>query len=222
MMRRRPGTQLPLTGVPEQQRTASALRCIRDTEVESMTVTIRTERPVDAPAREALLDIAYGAERHRKPSCRLRQGRKPADGLSLIAVERGRVIGTVRLWHVEAGRGRPALLLGPLAVHPDHRSRGIGAALMQRALAEAAQRGHAAVLLVGDAAYYSRFGFIADSTRALRLAGADPARLLAVELKPDALRGAHGTIAAAGEREGVLPVLARLVKPRAHLIPRAA
>jgi predicted N-acetyltransferase YhbS len=187
-----------------------------------MTVTIRTERPVDERAREALLDVAYGAERHGKPSCRLRQGRKPADGLSLVAVERGRIIGTVRLWHVTAGGGRPALLLGPLAVHPDHRSRGIGAALMQRALSDAAQRGHATVLLVGDAAYYGRFGFSAGKTQALRLRGADPARLLAVELKPDALTGAHGIIAASGERERLLPSLSRLTKPRTRLIPRAA
>ena len=187
-----------------------------------MTVTIRTERPVDALAREALLDVAYGAERHRKPSCRLRKGRKPANGLSLVALEKGRILGTVRLWHVTAGRGRPALLLGPLAVHPDAQKQGIGAALMRRALAEAAQRGHAAVLLVGDAGYYSRFGFSAEKTQALRLSGADPARLLAVELTPDALTGAHGVIAASGERERALPSLTRLTKARAQLIPRAA
>jgi predicted N-acetyltransferase YhbS len=186
-----------------------------------MAVTIRHERPVDERAREALLDVAYGNERHRKPSCRLRDGRKPAAGLSLVAVERGRMIGTVRLWHVTAGRGRPALLLGPLAVHPDAQKRGIGAALMRRALDEAAQRGHAAVLLVGDAAYYGRFGFGAAKTGALTITGADPARLLAVELKDGALTGARGVIAASGERERVLPSLTRLVKPRA-LIPRAA
>jgi predicted N-acetyltransferase YhbS len=187
-----------------------------------MTFTIRTERPVDERAREALLDVAYGPVRHRKPSCRLRQGRKPAEGLSLVAVERGRIVGTVRLWHVQAGRGRPALLLGPLAVHPNAQKRGIGAALMQRVLAEAAQRGHAAVLLVGDASYYGRFGFSADKTQALRLSGADRARLLAVELKADSLTGAHGVIAASSERERVLPTLTRLAKPRAHLVPRAA
>jgi predicted N-acetyltransferase YhbS len=187
-----------------------------------MTVTIRTERPVDALAREVLLDVAYGAERHRKPSCRLRKGRKPAEGLSLVAVEKGRIVGTVRLWHVTAGRGRPALLLGPLAVHPEAQKRGIGGALMQRALTEATQRGHAAVLLVGDAAYYGRFGFSAEKTQALRLSGADPARLLAAELTPDALTGAHGVITASGERERVLPSFTRLAKPHAQLIPRAA
>jgi len=183
-------------------------------------ITIRTERPVDERAREALLDVAYGPARHRKPSCRLRKGRKP--GLSLVAVEKGRIVGTVRLWHVEAGRGRPALLLGPLAVHPDAQKRSIGGALMQRALTDAAQHGHAAVLLVGDAAYYGRFGFTAAKTQALRLAGTDPARLLAVELQPDALTGAHGNIVASGERERLLPSLTRLTKPRVRLIPRVA
>jgi predicted N-acetyltransferase YhbS len=183
-------------------------------------ITIRTERPVDASAREGLLDLAYGPERHRKPSARLRKGRKPADGLAFVAFDHGRIIGTVRLWHVDAGRGRPALLLGPLAVHPDFRGRGIGAALMRRALAEAARLGHAAVLLVGDAGYYGRFGFATAKT--LSLAGADPARLLAVELKTDALTGAHGAIIAAGERESMMEPLARLAKSRARLISRAA
>ena len=184
-------------------------------------ITVRTERPVDTPARESLLDLAYGAERHTKPSARVRKGRKPADGLSFVALERGKMLGTVRLWHVNAGRGRPALLLGPLAVHPDHRKRGIGAMLMQRAVAEAARLGHGAVLLVGDAAYYARFGFSAEKTQALRLSGADPARVLAVELKPRALAGAHGVISASGEREDVLPSL-RLGRPRPRLVPRAA
>jgi predicted N-acetyltransferase YhbS len=183
-------------------------------------ITIRTERPVDAPAREALLDLAYGPGRHAKPSARLRKGRKPAEGLSFVAIERGRMIGTVRLWPVNAGRGRAALLLGPLAVHPDFCGRGIGAALMRRALGEAARLGHAAVLLVGDATYYGRFGFTADKTDAMSLTGADPARLLALELKADALTGAHGTVTAAGEREPMLPTLARLTRPR--FIPRAA
>jgi predicted N-acetyltransferase YhbS len=185
-----------------------------------MPLTIRTERPVDASAREALLDLAYGAERHCKPSARLRKGRKPADGLSFVAIERGKMIGTVRLWHVHAGRGRPALLLGPLAVRPDCGGRGIGAALMRHALAESARLGHSAVLLVGDAGYYGRFGFAAGPAKALRLSGADPARLLALEIKADALTGAHGAITAAGERAAMLPSLPRLTRPR--LVPRAA
>ena len=159
-------------------------------------VTIRQERTADVAAREALLDLAYGPVRFRKPSERLRAGRRPADGLSLVAVEDGRVVGTVRLWEVSAGATCP-LLLGPLAVHPNRRQRGIGAALMRRALHEASRRGHRAVLLVGDAAYYGRFGFSAERTGTLWLPGLDaPHRLLGRELSPGALDGASGVIRA--------------------------
>ena len=114
--------------------------------------------------REALLDLAYGPGRFAKPSERLRAGRKPARGLSFVAVEDGRIVGTVRLWEVSAGPDRPALLLGPLAVDPSHRNQGIGSALMRHALRAAARGGHRAVLLAGDAAYYGRFGFSAPKT----------------------------------------------------------
>jgi predicted N-acetyltransferase YhbS len=134
-------------------------------------VTIRHERPTDVAAREALLDLSFGDARFAKASERLREGRLPAEGLSLIATDRGRIAGTVRLWHVSAGPDRPALLLGPLAVHPDCRSRGIGAALMTRAIEEARRRGHREILLVGDEPYYGRFGFSAATTGALSLPG---------------------------------------------------
>ncbi len=163
-------------------------------------VTIRDEKIADVAAREALLDEAYGACRFTKTSERLREGRKPADGLSLVAVERGRVIGTVRLWHVAAGPGCAALLLGPLAVHPDYRNRGIGTTLVRRAIARARLAGHGAVLLVGDAPYYSRFGFSAAPTGALWMPGRfERDRLLGLELKPAALAGACGMIGATGE-----------------------
>jgi predicted N-acetyltransferase YhbS len=132
---------------------------------------IRNERPSDIAAREALLDQSFGSARFAKASERLREGRLPAEGLSLVATDRGRLVGTVRLWHVSAGPGRPALLLGPLAVHPDCRNRGIGAALMTRAIADARRRGHREILLVGDEPYYARFGFSAAATGALALPG---------------------------------------------------
>jgi predicted N-acetyltransferase YhbS len=160
-------------------------------------ITIRQERQGDAAAREQLLDASYGPARFTKPSERLREGRLPADALSFVAVERGRLVGTVRLWHVSLGRNRPALLLGPLAVHPDCRKRGIGSALMQRAIRDAARLGHRAVLLVGDASYYGRFGFSAEKTGALRLPGfCDSRRVLALELAPGALAGTRGLVAA--------------------------
>jgi hypothetical protein len=163
-------------------------------------ISIRSERPADTAAREAPLDVAYGPVRFTKPSQRLREGREAA--LALVAAEQGRVVGSVRLWPVAAGASHPALLLGPLAVHPDCRRRGIGAALMRRVIRAARDdAGHAAVLLVGDAAYYARFGFTAANTAALRMPGPfDPARLLALELVPGALDGAHGLVRAAALR----------------------
>lgn len=158
-------------------------------------VKIRRERRADEAAREQLLDAAYGPVRFTKPSQRLREGRNPADGLSFVAVEAGRVVGTVRLWTVSAGAGRPALLLGPLAVDPAHRHRGIGSALMRRALDTARRHRHKVVLLVGDASYYGRFGFSAGKTAGLWLPGPyEQHRLLGLELAAGALDGARGLI----------------------------
>jgi predicted N-acetyltransferase YhbS len=162
-------------------------------------VTIRQEKVADAAAREALLDLSFGPERFAKASERLREGRLPAPGLSFCAAARGTLVGTARLWPITVGPGRPALLLGPVAVDPAWRNRGIGAALVQRALRDARRQGHGAVLLVGDAPYYGRFGFSAEKTGALWLPGPfERHRLLACELFPGALDAARGLIAAAG------------------------
>jgi len=153
----------------------------------------------DIPAREALLDEVMGDARFTKTAARLRDNRLPAEGLSFIARAKARVIGTVQLWHVAAGPRRPALLLGPLAVASDRRNRGIGTALMRRALVEARRRGHGILLLVGDAPYYGRFGFSSQKTRALWLPGPhERDRLLGRELTAGALDGARGLVHATG------------------------
>ncbi len=159
---------------------------------------IRAERAPDVVAREALLDACFGANRHARTCQRLRDGRTPAEGLAFSAVQNGRLVGTLRLWHVSAG-GTPALVLGPLAVDPLCRKLGVGAALMQHALAAAKARGHGAVLLLGDAPYYARFGFSALKTGELSLPGPfERDRLLGLELRDGALDGAWGMIASTG------------------------
>jgi len=159
---------------------------------------IRAERTSDVVAREALLDACFGDNRHARTCQRLRDGRTPAEGLALSAVARGKLVGTVRLWHVSAG-GIPALILGPLAVGGAYRKLGVGAALMDHALAAARARGHRAVLLLGDAPYYVRFGFSAQKTGELQLPGAfERERLLALELVDGALDGAWGMIVPTG------------------------
>ena len=139
--------------------------------------------------------LAASANRRSK----LRRGRKPSEGLAFIARDSdGRVVGTVRLWDVTAGSA-PALLLGPLAVDPSLGNAGIGSALMRHAIAEAGRLGHRAILLVGDAPYYSRFGFSADSTGALAMPGPyERHRLLALELVEGALDAAYGLLRPAG------------------------
>ena len=163
-------------------------------------ISIRKERPPDAAAREALLDEAFGNRRWRKSSQRLRDGRSPAEGLAFVATDGKRVIGTARLWSLICGTGESALLLGPVAVAADSRNRGIGAALVRRAITAAGRLGHRAIVLVGDAPYYSRFGFSAEKTAGLRMPGPfERHRLLALELEPGALDGARGLLRPVGQ-----------------------
>jgi predicted N-acetyltransferase YhbS len=169
--------------------------------------TIDMENPGDVVARENLLDLTMGPNRRRKSSETLRRGRVPAEGLALVARDPdGHVIGTVRLWNVEAGvsrEGMPvdALMLGPLAVDCAHEGKGIGGALMRAAIGEAKSRGHGAILLVGDAPYYERFGFFAEKAQHLVMPGPfERSRFLAIELKDGWLEGAAGMLVASGRK----------------------
>ena len=160
-------------------------------------LTLRAETAADVDAREALLDAAFGPARLLKTCERLREGRLPA--LALVAVREGALVGTVRLWNVSAGPGRPALMLGPLAVDASARSEGVGGKLMRASLSLAAVTGHEAVLLVGDAPYYERFGFSAELTCGLWMPGpVERERFLGLELTPGALAGARGLVSPTG------------------------
>lgn len=166
---------------------------------DAVPFAIRAERVWDVAAREALLDACFGLNREQRTCQRLRDGYAPAEGLALSAVAQSRLVGTLRLWHVSAG-GVPALVLGPLAVDPMCRKHGIGAALINQALAVAQARGHGAVILLGDAPYYARFGFSALKTGELSLPGPfERERLLGLELRTGALDGAWGMIVPTGK-----------------------
>jgi predicted N-acetyltransferase YhbS len=174
-------------------------------------ILVRHETPFDVARREALLDEAFGESRFTKTAERLREERLPGEGLSFVACADGRLIATARLWNIAAGPRRPALLLGPLAVASDFRQCGIGGDLMRHALEQARRCGHQCVLLVGDAPYYSRFGFTAQKTGALFLPGPYARdRLLARELVPGALAGARGLVRATGRREPKSDLAARM------------
>lgn len=173
-------------------------------------ITIRPETSTDIAPRERLLDRAFGRKRKAKTSERLREGRLPADGLAFTAVDaKGRLVGTLRLWDVFAGSAGSALLLGPLCVDCKQQGKGVGAALMRHAIAEAEARGHASIILVGDAPYYARFGFTHGPVADLHLPGpVDRARFLGLELIPGALDGAEGLVIGSGRREAARPLAA--------------
>ncbi len=151
----------------------------------------------DAAHIELLLDKSFGIDRRTKTSYRLREGNSPVAGLSLVIrdSEVG-ISGAISFWPLKIGnRGTDALLLGPLAVHPERQNLGIGLALMREGLARAKAMGHGLVILVGDLPYYARVGFARLAEDRLLLPGpVDPKRFLYLELVPGALADAQGLV----------------------------
>ena len=156
---------------------------------------ITTLRPEDHDQVEDLLDRAFGRNRKSKTSYRYRAGIHPVNELSLAAREGDRLVGSIQYWPVTlGGQDTEALLLGPLAIDPRRQGEGIGAALMFTSLDMAAWAGHTAVLLVGDLAYYRRFGFRTAALDGLTMPGEAPHRLLVTEPADHALAGVCGDV----------------------------
>ena len=156
------------------------------------------EIPGAEPAIEALLDHAFGPQRHAKTAQRLRDGSAPAHGLAFLAMEDDIPVGTLRFWPIRLGEQTAALLLGPIAVDRRLQGRGLGSEMIRHGLRRARQFGHASVLLVGDEPYYRRFGFSAALTCRLALPGpVDRRRFLGLELASGALADARGMVTAA-------------------------
>ena len=163
-------------------------------EASQATWTIRPERPEDAPLVEALNEAAFGPGRFAKSAYRLREGVSQVEELAFVAIERKKLRGSVRFWPVMIG-GHPALMLGPLAVQSDQRGKGIGVALMERALDEARKRGHEVVILVGDEPYYARVGFSKLPPGRIRFPGpVDPSRILGLSLRSGAALNLSGEV----------------------------
>ena len=156
-----------------------------------MTYRLRREVPDDWWEVEALYDLCFAPGREALSSYRLRDGVQPVAGLCLVARdEDGTLAGAIRYWPVHVGR-YPALLLGPVAVHPTRQGEGLGALLIEESLCAA--MGWDRVMLVGDEPYYGRFGFH-------RLEGVEmppptnPARVLGRALTPGAWGGIAGKV----------------------------
>src|SRR5262249_16045916 len=130
---------------------------------------------------------------------RIREGAGHLVELSFTARIGTLLVGSVRLTPIRISDIQ-ALLLGPLTVEPPFRRRGIGLALMQRALAEAKHNRHRLAGLVRDEPYYGRAGFRWTHKGQGRMPGAvDPDRLLVAELAEGAFAGVSGPIRAEWE-----------------------
>ena len=140
---------------------------------------------------------AFGPGRFARTAYRVREG---ADGISpfcRVCRIDGRLAAAVRFTPISIGGSGGALLLGPLAVEPAFANQGHGRALVAEALAAAREAGIRLVVLVGDEPYYARLGFKRVPAGRIALPGpVNPARLLAVELVPEALEGFAGRVAA--------------------------
>ncbi len=155
------------------------------------------ERPDDGYEVETLLDLAFAPGREALSSYRLRDGIPPVAGLCRVARDEfDALVGAIRFWPVRVGAaGTPALLLGPVAVHPTRQGEGLGAALVGDGLERAREAGWTRVILVGDEPYYRRFGFRRETARALSFPPpTNPDRLLARALAPGAFEGVSGEV----------------------------
>jgi predicted N-acetyltransferase YhbS len=158
---------------------------------------ILREKPDDVAEVEFLYDLAFAPGRTALSSYRLRDGVPPVEELGLIARDDyDALAGAIRYWPVRVGEGGdPALLLGPVAVHPTRQGEGLGALLITESLERAAALGWTRVILVGDEPYYRRFGFGREVARALDYPPpTNPDRLLARALAPGAFEGVSGMV----------------------------
>lgn len=141
---------------------------------------------------EAINAEAFGPGRFTRAAHFIREGGPHARELSFVALMGGIVVGSVRLTPVAVGH-TPALLLGPLAVRPEWKKRGIGGTLMRMSLEAAKKAGHRLIILVGDEPYYGPLGFHMVTPDLIEMpAPVDPRRLLACELAEGALDGVSG------------------------------
>ena len=159
-----------------------------------LSLTVRPETPNDADAIERLHERTFGPGRFVLSAYRLREHVDHLLDLSFTARIGTLLVGSVRQLPVRIG-DTPALMLGPLTVEPPFRKRGVGRALLDRALADAKKAGHRLVILVGDAPYYSRVGFKAvPKGRATMPGPVDYDRLLVAELAEGAFDGVSGAV----------------------------
>ena len=124
---------------------------------------IRDEKPSDEAAIATLIAAAFrdvAVSRQTEPFIIAALRRAGALTVSLVAEEAGHIVGQAAFSPVEID-GRPSdwFGLGPIAVAPERQHRGIGSALIEEGLGRLHGLGAGGCMLVGDPAFYRRFGF---------------------------------------------------------------
>ena len=148
---------------------------------------------VDSHLVEQLLDRAFGPERHKRTAYKVREGTQYLPPLSFAALdEEDLLVGTIQAWPVAltdpAGRPHPMLMIGPVAVLPERQGEGFGRALMAAQASAIDPASPLPQMLIGDAAYYNKFGFTADYTAGWTMPGPfEPERLLVKSANPAVL-----------------------------------
>ena len=166
-----------------------------------LALTIMPETKDDTDAVERLHERTFGPGRYAKTAYRLREDVAHRLDLSFTARIGTVLVGSVWVSPIRIGDTK-ALLLGPLTVEPAFRERGVGQALIERALNEARSQGHKLVILVGDEPYYGKTGFKrVPQGRATMPGPVDPARLLVAELGEGAFDGVSGQVRAEWETQ---------------------
>ncbi|MGJ8537431.1 MAG: GNAT family N-acetyltransferase [Parasphingopyxis sp.] len=137
---------------------------------------------ISPAALEALLDLAFGTDRHSRTAYAVRDGTEPLDELSFVALLDGKLAGSLQSWPVSLSRpdsdSLPLAMVGPVAVHPDHQNQGIGKH-MTGIVAERLDLAGRSAMMIGDPEYYSPFGFRSGPARGWTLPGpVEPDRIL--------------------------------------------
>ncbi|HEV2569284.1 N-acetyltransferase [Sphingomonas sp.] len=121
---------------------------------------------------EALLDSAFGADRHGRTAYRLREGTASLGELSFAAWDGSRLVGSLQSWPVAlrtAVHVERLVMVGPVAVLPEAQGQGVGTALMDALIAAAETERADALMMIGDPDYYGRWGFTAEQTGRWRI-----------------------------------------------------
>ena len=160
-------------------------------------IKIRQEVESDVNEIEVLLDLTFGAGRHTLSSYRYREGVHPISELCFILRDEFDIlVGIIRFWPILIGNRRlPGLLLGPIGIHPIRQGEGFGEMLISKGIEKAAKSGWSRAVLVGDEAYYEKFGFSKTIVKNISLSNnLSSERLLGKELKTGSMANAKGSL----------------------------